>query len=162
MLGVLMFDTLPGLVIGIGVSMLLLLYRVSRPHVAALVKQDALWVDAERHSEIPTRDDVVVVRVEAGLFFANSDHVRARIEELCTDRTRVVVLDAETSPFMDITAAKMLMELRDALGRKGIDLRVARDIGQFRDTLGRAATEGRSVSVYPTVAAALAGTGADA
>ncbi|QKT09787.1 SulP family inorganic anion transporter [Rhodococcus sp. W8901] len=162
MAGVLLFDTLPGLVIGIGVSMLLLLYRVSRPHVAALVKQDTLWVDAERHSEIPTRDDVVVVRVEAGLFFANCDHVKARIEDLCTDRTRVVVLDAETSPFVDVTAAKMLMELRDALGRKGIDLRVARDIGQFRDTLGRAATEGRSVSVYPTVAAALAGTGADA
>ena len=38
MLGVLIFDTLPGLVIGIGVSILLLLYRVSRPHVATLAK----------------------------------------------------------------------------------------------------------------------------
>ena len=36
MLGVLVFDTLPGLFIGIGVSLLLLLYRASRPHVAAL------------------------------------------------------------------------------------------------------------------------------
>jgi hypothetical protein len=36
MLGVLIFDTLPGLVIGIIVSLLLLLYRASRPHVAEL------------------------------------------------------------------------------------------------------------------------------
>ena len=36
MLGVLVFDTLPGLFIGIAVSLLLLLYRASRPHVAVL------------------------------------------------------------------------------------------------------------------------------
>ena len=34
--GVLVFDTLPGLFIGIGVSLLLLLYRASRPNVAVL------------------------------------------------------------------------------------------------------------------------------
>ena len=34
--GVLVFDTLPGLVIGVVVSLLLLLYRASRPHVAVL------------------------------------------------------------------------------------------------------------------------------
>ncbi len=36
MLGVLVFDTLPGLFIGIGVALLLLLYRASRPYVAEL------------------------------------------------------------------------------------------------------------------------------
>ncbi|MFD4179522.1 SulP family inorganic anion transporter [Rhodococcus sp. NPDC058514] len=157
MMGVLLFDTLPGLVIGIGVSMLLLLYRASRPHVAALAKEGSLWVDAERHPDLATRPDVVVVRVEAGLFFANADHVKESIEALCTDATRVVVLDAETSPFVDVSAAEMLMQLRDTLGRRGIELRVARDIGQFRDTLKRAASDGKNVGVYPTVAGALEG-----
>ncbi|MGW6378121.1 SulP family inorganic anion transporter [Rhodococcus sp. NPDC055112] len=159
MMGVLLFDTLPGLVIGIGVSMLLLLYRSSRPHVAALAKEGSLWVDAERHPDIATRPDVVVVRVEAGLFFANADHVKERIEALCTEDTRTVVLDAETSPFVDVSATEMLLQLRDTLGRKGIELRVARDIGQFRDTLKRAAPEGRRLGVYPTVAEALADQG---
>ena len=36
MLGVLIFDTLPGLVIGIIVSLMLLLYRASKPHIAEL------------------------------------------------------------------------------------------------------------------------------
>uniref|UniRef100_UPI0026B54AF1 SulP family inorganic anion transporter n=1 Tax=Rhodococcus oryzae TaxID=2571143 RepID=UPI0026B54AF1 len=159
MMGVLLFDTLPGLVIGIGVSMLLLLYRSSRPHVAALAKEGSLWVDAERHPDIATRPDVVVVRVEAGLYFANADHVKESIEALCTDETRTVVLDAETSPFIDVSAAEMLMQLRDTLGRKGIELRVARDIGQFRDTLKQAAPDGRGLGVYPTVAGALADQG---
>lgn len=152
MAGVLFFDTLPGLVIGIGVSMLLLLYRASRPHVARLVKQGSLWVDADRHPELPAGPGVLIVRVEAGLFFANCEYVKTRIESLCTDRTRVVVLDAETSPYVDVTAAEMLVQLRDRLSRRGIDLRIARDIGQFRDTLRRTA----SVGVYATVADALA------
>ncbi|MFE3292943.1 SulP family inorganic anion transporter [Rhodococcus sp. NPDC059234] len=158
MTGVLLFDTLPGLVIGIGVSMLLLLYRASRPHVAALAKQGSLWVDAERQPELTTLPDVVVVRVEAGLFFANADHVKDGIEALCTETTRLVVLDAETSPFVDVSAAEMLLQLRDTLGRKGIDLRVARDIGQFRDTLRQSSGAGGVVGIYPTVSEALADT----
>jgi sulfate permease, SulP family len=39
MLGVLIFDTLPGLFIGITLSLLTLLYRSSRPHVSALARQ---------------------------------------------------------------------------------------------------------------------------
>jgi sulfate permease, SulP family len=47
MLGVLVFGTLPGLFIGIAVSLLLLLYRVSRPHVAVLgqVPGTSQWAD---------------------------------------------------------------------------------------------------------------------
>jgi SulP family sulfate permease len=67
MLGVLIFDTLPGLVIGIGISMLLLLYRSSRPHVATLAKQGEVWLDTDRHPDLPTRPDAVIVRVEVGV-----------------------------------------------------------------------------------------------
>ena len=131
MLGVLIFDTLPGPVIGIGVSMLLLLYPVSRPHVAGLAKRDGAWLDVERHEDLDADPTRLVVRVESGLFFANSDHVRERIEALRTPQTRIVVLDAETSPFIDISAAEMLAQLASSLARDGIELRIARDIEQF-------------------------------
>ncbi|WP_336882468.1 SulP family inorganic anion transporter [Rhodococcus globerulus] len=156
MFGVLMFGTLPGLLIGIGISMLLLLYRASQPHVVPLVKSDSVWVDAEQNPDLPGRADLLVVRAESGLFFANADHVRHRIEQLCTDRTRLVVLDAETSPTIDVSAATMLTELRDALARRQIDLRVARSIGQFGDELGTAETGKHPLPVYPTVGAAVA------
>jgi sulfate permease, SulP family len=138
MLGVLIFDTLPGLVIGIGVSMLLLIYRSSRPHIATLAKQGEVWLDTDRHPDLRTRPDAVIVRVESGLMFANADTVKSQIEVLCTDQTKVVVLDAETSPFVDVTAATMLAELKSTLARQGIEFRIARDIGQVRDTLEKA------------------------
>ncbi|OXR42607.1 putative sulfate transporter [Nocardia cerradoensis] len=156
MIGVLLFDTLPGLLIGIGISMLLLVYRTSRPHVAPVVRSGTLWLDADRHPELTQRPDLVVVRVESGLFFANADYVRGRIEQLCTDRTRLVVLDAETSPSIDVTAAAMLADLRDDLGRRHIDFRIARSIGQFGDALGTAEAQATPVGLYPTVTAAVA------
>ncbi len=155
MLGVLLFDTLPGLIIGIVVSMLLLLYRASRPHIARLARRDGAWLDVERHAELEPDPRSVVVRVEAGLFFANSDRVRDRINALITPDTRIVVLDAQTSPDIDVTAANMLSELAAALARDGIQLRIARDIGQFRDVMRRAAPDAFRDHVYLSVDDAL-------
>jgi MFS superfamily sulfate permease-like transporter len=151
MLGVLIFDTLPGLVIGIAVSMLLLLYRVSRPHVAGLAKSGGAWLDVDPHDDLELNPEVLVIRVESGLFFANSDHVRDRIESLRTSSTRIVVLDAETSPFIDISAAEMLAQLAATLRRDGIELRIARDIGQFRDVMRNAVPEAFHHEVFRTI-----------
>ncbi|MEU4711000.1 SulP family inorganic anion transporter [Nocardia salmonicida] len=156
MLGVLVFDTLPGLLIGIGAAIVLLVYRASQPHVVELGKEGSLWVAADRHPDAATRPDVLVVRVESGLFFANSDYVKDRIEGLCTDRTRMVVLDAETSPSVDVTAATMLLALRDTLAARRIRFAIARPIAQFGDALGSAEHGDVPVPIYPTVAAATA------
>ena len=155
LLGVLIFDTLPGLVIGIGVSMLLLIYRSSRPHVARLAKQGGIWLDTDRHPDLATRPDAVVVRVEASLIFTNSDHVKSEIEALCTDQTKVVVLDAETSPFVDVSAATMLVQLKSTLAQRGIDFRIARDIGQVRDTI-RSTGSTSALELHATIDDALA------
>ncbi|WP_280348391.1 SulP family inorganic anion transporter [Nocardia neocaledoniensis] len=156
LLGVLLFDTLPGLLIGIGVATLLLVYRASQPHVAALAKSGSLWVDQVRHPDLSTRPDLLVVRVESGLFFANADYVRERIEALCTEQTRIVVLDAETSPTLDVTAVSALLALRKDLAQRRVDFRIARTVAQFGDELGSAAHGDTPIGVYPTVAAATA------
>ncbi|HEY9312868.1 SulP family inorganic anion transporter [Williamsia sp.] len=156
MIGVLVFDTLPGLVIGIAVSMLLLLYRVSRPHVVTLAKRGSQWIDATEHPELPTIEGVRVVRVEAGLFFANSDHVRDQVTALATKGIHTIVLDAETSPFIDVTAVSMLTDLHRTLQRSGVDLRIAREIGQFRDVIHADAPDS-TLGIFPTVTDALAG-----
>lgn len=68
----LIFDTVPGLFIGIAVSMVLLLYRASRPNVAVLGRigtgTEPVWADLARHPNGQTVAGTVVVRVESGLF----------------------------------------------------------------------------------------------
>jgi high affinity sulfate transporter 1 len=143
LVGVLVFDTLPGLFIGITVSILLLVYRTSRPQVAVLAptddtRPDGRWVDASRHADLTPRTDVVVLRVEAGLFFANADNVRDAIRRSTRPDTVGIVLDLGTTPVMDVTATEMLAQLAGELHRRHIRLAVAHAIGQVRDILQHA------------------------
>ena len=164
LLGVLLLDTLPGLVIGIGVSLVLLIAHTSRPHVAVLVpvthgsddSRGRVWVDASRNPGLPASPGVVVVRVEAPLLFANADFVRERVRDLVssTEGVRLVVLDGQATPSIDVTASAMLVQLRTDLRRSGVELVLAEDVGQVRDVLVQAEPEGLP-PVYVTIEDAL-------
>jgi high affinity sulfate transporter 1 len=146
LLGVLVFDTLPGLVIGIAVSMVLLLYRTSKPNVAVLGRLDGgVWVDVSRHPEATPADGVVVLRPEAGLYFANADTVRDRVLALA-EGNRGVVLDAEAIATVDVTAARMLARLAADLEGRGVAFALARDVGQVRDVLEASGSDAAAAS----------------
>ena len=159
LLGVLIFDTLPGLFIGIAISLLLLIYRASRPHIAVLGKVPGTtgqYGDLERHPENQEQPGIVILRVESDLFFANADAVRQSVRAHAAEAgTRVVVLDAATVPTIDVTAVHMLAELAESLEREGVRLLVTREIGQVRDVAGQVATDTTPQGVYPTVQAAI-------
>jgi len=159
MLGVLVFDTLPGLFIGIALSILLLLYRVSRPRIATLGEVPGgagQYADVERHPRNTEPDGVRVLRIEGGLFFANADSVRAQVRRHAAESgVHAVVLDAEAMPFIDVTAATMLQQLDDDLARRHVRLVVARDVGLVRDVLRTADDDPSLRHVYPTVEAAV-------
>jgi high affinity sulfate transporter 1 len=158
LLGVLVFDTLPGLFIGIVVSILLLLYRASRPHVAVLGREPGRtgrWADVARYPDNEGVPGVIVLRPESGLFFANADAIRESIRSHAVAGTRAIVLDAETVPAIDVTAVTMLVGMAADLCRDGIELVIAREIGAVRELLqiGIGDTE---IRTYSTVRAAVA------
>lgn len=157
LLGVLVFDTLPGLFIGIVVSLLLLLYRASRPHIAVLGKapDGDQWSDIARHPENQQARGIVVLRPETGLFFANADAVRDAVRAHVTGGVRAVVLDAETMPSIDVTAVTMLVALAGDLARDDVELVLARDVGAVRDLVRVGAGE-HVLKTYSTVRAAVA------
>jgi high affinity sulfate transporter 1 len=157
LVGVLVFDTLPGLFIGIGVSVLLLLYRASRPNIAVLGQAgpDSPFEDVERNPDADTVSGVVILRVESGLFFANADAVRESILGKAADpNVRAIVLDAETIPSIDVTAAHMLMGLGHELQHDEKRLVLARQIGQVRAILDTEQGQ-TAIEIYPSVRAAV-------
>ncbi len=94
--------------------------------------------------------------MESGLYFANADAVRSRILEAASAaEIRAVVLDAETIPFIDVTASRMLGDLADELRHRDVELLIARDIGQVRDVLSHVVDNPALQRVYPTVRAAV-------
>ncbi len=99
-----------------------------------------------------------MLRIEAGLFFANAEPVRARIVAAGTgDGVEVVVLDLESVPVIDVSAARMLGAVSDDLRRADVEVRLARAVGQVQDVLITALPE--PPPLYPTVGAAVAARG---
>jgi SulP family sulfate permease len=159
LLGVTVFDTLPGLFIGIGIS-LLLIYRASRPYIATLGREpgpDGRYSDIDRHPDNELPSHAVVLRIESSLYFANADAIRARIMHAAEmDGITAVILDAQTIPFIDVTAARMLATLAEDLDRREVRLLLARDIGQVRDIVHSVIDNPAITHFYPTVQAAVA------
>ncbi|SDU73135.1 SulP family inorganic anion transporter [Jiangella alkaliphila] len=160
LLGVLVFDTLPGLLIGVVLSVILLLARTAHPHVAVLGRvPGGQWVDLAREPGSSPADGVVVVRVESGLYFANADAVQERLLELAAaDGVHALVLDAATVPSVDVTAAGMLRDTAAELRARGVELLAVGDVGQVRDVLRRTGAATVLNRLYPTVDAAVAAT----
>ena len=156
--GVLVFDTLPGLFIGVGASLFLLVYRAAHPHVAVLGRLPGTdrFGDVERYDDVQVIPGVVVVRPETGLFFANAETVAIRIRaEVARSEASAVVIDAETVPSIDLSAVRVLDGLADDLERTGVRFAIARDVGQVRDVMAESARPATVRRVYPTVRAAV-------
>lgn len=99
---------------------------------------------------------MLVVRPESGLFYANADGVRREILGLVDSNTRGVVLDAQSIPAIDVTAADMLGQLTTELSDRQVQLLVARDIGQVRDMLAQSDATTLGAMIYPSVSKAVA------
>jgi high affinity sulfate transporter 1 len=160
LLGVLFFDTLPGLLIGIIVSIVLLLWRASRSHIATLGRiagSPDQFGDVERSPTNAVIPGLAILRPESGLFFANADRVRAAIRSAAAESgVHTVILDLGTVPDVDITAARMLAEVGDELRSNGQELVYTRDTGQVRDELAVGAETTRAGSrIYRSVAEAV-------
>lgn len=157
--GVVVLDVLPGLIIGIVSMLLLVVYQASRPHVGVLGRMpDAprAYGDVGRHPEYQPTPGLLVVRLEAPLFYANATLVRDRIKHLvgaADPLPRAVVVDIGANPNLDITSAEMLGQLADALQAAGMTLVLADARQPVIDMLNRSglAEELGDARRYPTV-----------
>ncbi len=132
--GVIVFGVLPGIVIAIVLSVLLVFHHSWWPHGAVLgrVPDLAGWHSVEQHPDAEELEGIVIYRWEAPLFFANAGAFRRQIRHLVRERRpRWIVLQCEAITDIDVTAAEMLEQLDDELNQKGVHVAFA----EMRDRL---------------------------
>ena len=77
-----------------------------------------------------------MLRIEGGLFFANAEPVARQIRGTAKrPDVHTIVIDAETVPFIDVTAAQVLEQVARDLGADGVRVVIARNVGQVRDVI---------------------------
>ena len=161
--GVVLVDVLPGMVIGVIASLLLVIYRSSQPHLSMLGRVPGVpgkYADLARHPEAVRVPGVLVVRFDAPIYYANALSVRGRIEEIVQAEDappRAIVLDASVQDSLDVTSAEMLTKLVAKLQQAGIEIVAAEvhaPVLAFARASGLLAVLGPE-RVFPTVAAAV-------
>jgi MFS superfamily sulfate permease-like transporter len=139
-LGVLTFGLLRGVLIGAMISLVQLLRRASRPHVAFLgrIPGARRYSDLERHPDNEPIPGLLLFRTEAGLFYFNADYVRDTVMKRVAkagSSLRLAICDLSTSPYVDLTGAQMLAELHKELAAMNVRLQIVEARASVRDRL---------------------------
>jgi high affinity sulfate transporter 1 len=159
--GVVLVGVLEGIVIAIVLSLVAFVDQAWRPYRAELGRRQGVrgYHDLARHPEAQRIDDIVIVRFDAPLFFANAgifgDWVRSCVAD--RDDVRYVIVAAEPITSVDSTAVDELVRLDETLERSGIELILAELKGPVKDDLRRRGLDGRFGPEHfaPTVGAAV-------
>jgi high affinity sulfate transporter 1 len=162
LLGVITVGVLPGVVVAIGLALIQLLVRASRPHDAVLgrIPGTGTYRDTNTHPEAESLPGLVIYRFDASLVFFNADHFKSRVRAVVREApapVRYFLLDAETMPYLDTTGAAGLDQVRGELEDSGITMAIAEAKSPLRAMLDRTGIAGRirPDRMFPTVETAV-------
>jgi sulfate permease, SulP family len=128
-----------GILAGVGLSLILFLFRTMRPRFAVLSRyQDGTMRDITVHP-LPTSPKISIVRFDGSLYFANAGYFETRVLAVVADNPELeyLIIDGEGINQLDATGEEVLHHLAERLRAQGIEVLVARMKKQFMDTIRR-------------------------
>ena len=131
-----------GIIVGVGLSLIILIFRTSRPYVTELgkVPNSNFYRNKNRFEEVILEDDILVLRFDAQLFYANASYFRDNLDEMAAKKgkaLKLIVLDAESINRIDSTGVEMLKERIKFYQKKDVKFYFAGVKGPVRDSLFR-------------------------
>jgi high affinity sulfate transporter 1 len=136
--GVAASDVMTGLMLAVLLSLVMLLYRASRPYIAIVGRSpNGEFNDLERHADAQRIPGLVILRLDAPLYFFNANVARAQIlaQAASDPPPQAIVLDLSASADLDIGTADMLRDLYSDLRANQIKLLFAHVRGSVRDRM---------------------------
>src|SRR5690554_1022236 len=138
--GVLFIDISTGLIIGIVSTFILLLWRISRPHIAeiGLVEGTQHFRNIQRHQVI-TSAKVLSIRIDEDLTFLNSNTLKGFLINAVSQKPELehVVINGSSISAIDLSALEMLEDLDNELRKLNIQLHFSEVKGPVMDKLQR-------------------------
>ncbi|MFN3880510.1 MAG: SulP family inorganic anion transporter [Nitrincola lacisaponensis] len=127
-----------GILAGVGLSLLLYLYRTSRPHYAVIgrLPNSEHFRNAERHA-VETDERLVFVRIDESLYFANSRYLEDIVMGLVIryPQMRHLVLSCQAVNLIDASALDSLRTINRRLKDSGVQMHLAEVKGPVMDRL---------------------------
>ena len=129
-----------GILFGIILSLVMLIYKSTKPHMAVLgnVPGTHFYRNINRFSEVIIQDEILIVRFDAQLYFANTQYFKDKLKEFALEKgpgLKLLVIDGESLNALDSSAIYALEEVHDYFSSKGITIVFTGLKGPVRDTL---------------------------
>ncbi len=150
-----------GILIGMAFSLLVFIWRSAHPHVAELgyLKHENLFRNILRYPEAVTFPGVLIVRIDASLYFANTGFLDDYLHRRLSERPDVqwVLLDLSGVNDVDAVAVDAMEEMMDNYRDRGIRFLFSGMKGPVRDLIQRAGWEEKygDIFQYPSLSHAL-------
>lgn len=127
-----------GILIGVVLSMAFFIYRTMRPRFAVVSRyHDGTFRDLKIHPELDVCDNIVVIRFDMSLYYANAGYFETEVLRIFADhaQAKYIILDAEGINMLDSTGQMVLAQLAERLEKNGVKFLVARMKRQFMQTI---------------------------
>lgn len=130
-----------GIIVGILFSLLLLVYRTAKPHVAeiARIKGTEYFKNVDRFSgEVEERDDLLIIRFDSQLYFGNTEYFKTILNEKVLKKgtgLKAVILNAESMSYIDSTGSNVLINVIKHFHSKQVSFYISGAIGPTRDII---------------------------
>lgn len=138
-LSTLTFGITEGIAIGVVLSLATIIYRTTKPHIAVLGKMPKtnIYKNVKRFKKAEVRDDILIVRPDARLYFANISYLKDKIDRLIEKKgkgLKMLIINADSINSIDSSAASMLKDLAEELKKQKIYLVFTGIKGPVRDS----------------------------
>lgn len=137
-LGVVCLDISTGLIIGMISTFILLLWRISRPHIATigLVEGTQHFRNVERY-RVQTAPQVLSMRIDENLTFLNANIFKGELINAVSQQPELahVVINCSSVSSIDLSALEMLEDMNTELSKQNIQLHLSEVKGPVMDKL---------------------------
>lgn len=130
-----------GILIGVLCSLLLMVYRTSKPHFAVLgnIKNSDYYKNVLRFGdEVEVREDLLIVRFDSQLYFGNASFFKRELFNYINEKgpkLKGVILNAEAINYIDATGVDILIKSIREIHDLGLQFYIAGAIGPTRDVI---------------------------
>ena len=118
----------------------MLIYNTTKPHIAVLgkVPNTHFYRNRKRFKEVEIEDEILIVRFDAQLNFANTTYFKDKLQEYSNykgDQLKLLILDGESINSLDSSAIYALIEVLEYFNRKKVTIAFTDLKGPVRDKM---------------------------
>jgi len=124
-------SVLYGVLSAVLLSLLIIQYESAYPHTSVMgrLPNSTVYRDVKQYSEATQYPGIVLVRIDAPLYFANAQYIREKLEKYIAasekktdEKVNYVIADISAAAYIDSTAMTIFSDMAKDYAKRGIQL----------------------------------------